>query len=55
MTNKGVMQRSQKDILSRESVDEIIYRSKKVRDRLILELQAYFWFQGFFTYTMVSQ
>ena len=30
----------QKDILSRESVDEIIYRSKKVRDRLILELQA---------------
>ena len=30
----------QKDILSRESVDEIIYRSKKIRDRLILELQA---------------
>jgi integrase/recombinase XerD len=30
----------QKDILSKESVDEIIYRSKKVRDRLILELQA---------------
>jgi integrase/recombinase XerD len=30
----------QKDILSRESVDEIIYRSKKTRDRLILELQA---------------
>jgi integrase len=30
----------QKDILSKESVDEIIYRSKKNRDRLILELQA---------------
>jgi integrase/recombinase XerD len=30
----------QKDILSRESVEEIIYRSKKIRDRLILELQA---------------
>jgi integrase/recombinase XerD len=30
----------QKDILSRESVDEMIYRSKKIRDRLILELQA---------------
>jgi len=30
----------QKDILSRESVDEIIYRSKKIRDRLMLELQA---------------
>lgn len=30
----------QRDILSRESVDEIIYRSKKIRDRLILELQA---------------
>ena len=30
----------QKDILSKESVDEIIYRSKKIRDRLILELQA---------------
>jgi integrase len=30
----------QKDILSRESVDEIIYRSKKIRVRLILELQA---------------
>jgi len=30
----------QKDILSRESVDEMIYRSKKSRDRLILELQA---------------
>jgi integrase/recombinase XerD len=24
----------------RENVDEIIYRSKKIRDRLILELQA---------------
>jgi integrase len=30
----------QKDIISKESVDEIIYRSKKIRDRLILELQA---------------
>jgi len=30
----------QKDILSRETVDEVIYRSKKTRDRLILELQA---------------
>jgi len=30
----------QKNILSRESVDEIIYRSKKSRDRLILKLQA---------------
>ncbi|MBU0544479.1 MAG: tyrosine-type recombinase/integrase [Proteobacteria bacterium] len=30
----------QKDILSRESIDEMIYRSKKSRDRLILELQA---------------
>jgi integrase/recombinase XerD len=30
----------QKDILSRESVEEIIYRSKKIKDRLILELQA---------------
>jgi len=34
------LQMKQKDILSRESVDEIIYRSKKIRDRLILELQA---------------
>ena len=30
----------QKNILSKKSVDEIIYRSKKIRDRLILELQA---------------
>jgi integrase/recombinase XerD len=30
----------QRDIVSREVVDEIIYRCRKVRDRLILELQA---------------
>lgn len=30
----------QNDILSRESVDEMFYRSKKSRDRLIFELQA---------------
>lgn len=30
----------QRDIIGREVVDEIIYRCQKVRDRLILELQA---------------
>jgi integrase/recombinase XerD len=30
----------QRDIVAREVVDEIIYRCRKVRDRLILELQA---------------
>ncbi len=30
----------QRDIMGREVIDEIIYRCRKVRDRLILELQA---------------
>jgi len=31
---------TQREIVGREVIDEIIYRSRKVRDRLILELQA---------------
>ena len=30
----------QREIIGREVIDEIIYRCRKVRDRLILELQA---------------